>query len=143
MNLLINRDGQLVHGTLAEFIDGKKVLRLTLKKQPFEVMSIGEKDKEYRNPSMWLQSRLYYRPKIGGCTMSYFEPREYDYVLFQNGYRKDSPLFLNEYKGFHINNTRSIYKYSNGLVVNVEPGDVVIELGAVVAHGHKYIADEK
>ena len=84
-----------------------KILKLTLKKEPFDVMITGEKKNEYRNNSEWMRSRLY--DQMG-------KKRYYDFVEFTNGYGKDRPKFTVKFKGFE-----KIYKvnkkYSNGLVV--------------------------
>ena len=84
-----------------------KILKLTLKKEPFDVMITGEKRNEYRNNSEWMRSRLY--DKMG-------KKRQYDLVEFTNGYGKDRPKFTVKFLGFE-----KIYKvnkkYSNGLVV--------------------------
>lgn len=98
-------------------INNNKTLKLTLKAEPFEVMISGEKIAEYRKPSAWIMSRLY--NKDGS-------EKEYDFVKFTNGYNSDSPSFLAIYCGFEIVEQNQIITYSNGLVVNVEKGDIMI-----------------
>lgn len=101
---------------------GKRILHLSLKKQPFEVMVTGEKTQEYRFPSGWIMSRL--------------KGKEYDYVKFVNGYGKDKPYFICEYKGWNISNTYIELIYSNRLQVFSDKGDIVIDLGKVVEKGN-------
>jgi len=101
----------------------KKVLTLTLNKLAFDVMVTGEKGMEFRKPSKWIKSRLY--NKDGS-------PKQYDVVKFINGYGKDKPTFICEFKGvenrFSMNET---FKYSNGLTVTVEHIDIIINLGKI------------
>lgn len=95
----------------------KKVLKLTLKKQPFEIMVTGEKKKEYREPSKWLLSRLY--DKNG-------TPKHYDEIEFRNGYGKQRPYFITDFFGWYVNSITERNEYSNGLAVIVARGDYVI-----------------
>ena len=70
-------------------------LYLTLKKQAFDVMKTGEKKEEYRKESKWIMSRL---------------NKDYKYVKFTNGYRKESPSFIVEYKGWErVKDVERIY----------------------------------
>lgn len=100
-----------------------KTLLLTLSKQPFDVMKTGKKPIEVRKPSKWILSRL-------------FNPdgtrKEYDLVQFTNGYGNDKPRFEAIFNGFSIASEYSVLTYSNGLTVNVEPGDVLIHLGDII-----------
>ena len=64
-----------------------KILHLTIKKKWFDMIASGEKIEEYRTIKEYWTTRLV--------------NREYDAVLFRNGYEKDSPRLLIEYKGFH------------------------------------------
>ncbi|CAL2077602.1 conserved protein of unknown function [Tenacibaculum sp. 190524A02b] len=100
----------------------KTTLFLTLSKEPFEVMATGEKSEEFRKPSEWIKSRLY--DKEGN-------PRTYDHVKFVNGYGCDKPQFCADFKGFEISQINQTIKYSNGLIVLVEKGDIKINLGSV------------
>lgn len=63
-------------------------LELTLKKQWFDMVAIGEKREEYREPSKWIMSRL--------------ENKHYDAVRFRNGYNADSPVCVCEYLGWNF-----------------------------------------
>ena len=97
-------------------------LKLTLSKEPFDVMKTGEKQIEYRRKSRWIESRLY--NKNGTL-------REYDYVEFVNGYGKDKPRFTAEFKGFVVENYINA-TYSNGLHVCIYEPTYCIQLGNVV-----------
>lgn len=62
-----------------------KILNLTLKKQWFDMIKSGEKTEEYREIKPYWNTRLL--------------NQEYDFILFRNGYDKDSPEILIECKG--------------------------------------------
>ena len=64
-----------------------KILHLTLKKKWFDMIASGEKKEEYREIKPYWTKRL--------------ADRDYDAILFRNGYSKDSPRLLIEYKGFY------------------------------------------
>lgn len=103
-----------------------KILRLTLRKIPYDVMVTGEKTFELRKSSKWIMSRLV--NKDGS-------DKEYDLVAFKNGYRKDSPCFYTEYKGFYEwKDLTQHQKFSNGLVVRITARDIIIKLGKVVEY---------
>lgn len=97
-----------------------KILKLTVFKKAFESMNSGEKLREYRKPSKWIMSRLI--DKEG-------KPKNYDLIKFYNGgyFKETFPNITAIYKGFYIAERPHTEKYSNGLVVKVEPGDVVIK----------------
>ena len=63
-----------------------RVLHLTLKKQWFDMIAIGEKGEEYREIKPYWMKRI--------------EGREYDVVQFRNGYAKDAPKMTVEYNGY-------------------------------------------
>lgn len=102
-----------------------KILYLTLKKKPFDVMKIGEKKSEYRMNSKWIRSRLFNKDGT---------KRKYDYVKFTNGYGKTRPCFIVKFLNFEkIYELKKIY--SNGLIVNYpknENGYFKINLGDIV-----------
>lgn len=86
------------------------ILKLNISKKPYDVMVIGEKTKEFRDCSKWIESRLF--DKKG-------QPRKYDYIQFTNGYGRDRPSFVVNYLGF--TKQKGIEKsYSNGLRVSYE-----------------------
>jgi len=94
-----------------------KILYLTLKKQQFEVTLSGEKMIEYRRNCEWILSRLI--------------NKNYDAIKFVNGYGKTKPFFMRKFKGWGYTK-KAIYKYSNGLEVNVEDNDIAINLGKII-----------
>jgi len=100
----------------------QRILHLTLKRAPFEVMITGEKDLEYRTSSDWTKSRLFNKDGT---------ERKYDAVKFTNGYGKDKPQFVAEFKGVQMCAWTEIIKFSNGLQIKVTPGMYIIEIGTV------------
>ncbi|HEX7414021.1 MAG TPA: ASCH domain-containing protein, partial [Bacteroidia bacterium] len=63
-----------------------------IKKEWFDAIASGEKKEEFRNRTTWIESRL----------VSKEDPDmfiDYDTVLFQNGYNKNSPRIEVEYLG--------------------------------------------
>lgn len=100
-----------------------KILHLTLKRPPFDVMKTGEKPIEFRKPTEWLLSRLY--------NLKNNKVKEYDFICFKNGYNMDSEFFYTIYSGFYVALEPGEKKYSNGLKVNFEKGDVLICCGRV------------
>ncbi len=96
-------------------------LKLTLSKKPYEVMVTGEKTEEYRRASKWIESRLF--DKKGN-------PRGYEFVQFTNGYKKDSPKFICQYKGVSlVENVQETF--SNGLTLDINEPTYVIQLGHI------------
>lgn len=106
-----------------EALKKAKILHLTLKRPPFEVMKTGEKPIEFRRPSPWLFSRLI-ESKTG-------KKKTYDFVCFKNGYNMDSEFFYTIYCEFYIAEEPGVRHYTNGLKVNFEKGDVLICCGRV------------
>ena len=90
----------------------QRVLRLTLKRRWFDMIAIGEKKEEYREPGPWILSRL--------------NGKQYDVVEFKNGYGASVPTITVEYKGWHQGRGRSDWGASPGTHY------VVIELGNVL-----------
>ena len=82
-------------------------------------MVTGEKDREYRRPSKWILSRLF--------------NKEYDVVEFTNGYGKDKPRFTCEFLGWEYSPVDRYLAFTNGLLVDVKAGDIVINLGKVIS----------
>lgn len=107
----------------------QKTLFLSLKKQPFDVMVTGEKKEEFRKNKNWIRSRLFDKSN---------NEKKYKYIKFVNGYGKNKPYFICEYKGFvecHMNATDR--KYSNGLIVSgISKGDFIIYCGNIVEWGN-------
>lgn len=69
-----------------------KILHLTLKKKWFDLIASGKKKFEYREIKPYWEKRLFDEHGL----------RYYDYIIFRNGYRKDSPKLFVEYKAFSI-----------------------------------------
>ena len=65
-----------------------RVLRLTLKRQGFDMIASGEKREEYRTPGKWILSRL--------------QGKDYDVVEFKNGYGPNVTTMLVEYRGWKM-----------------------------------------
>ena len=110
-----------------QFPQGARVLRLSLKKQWFDLMVTGEKNLEVRKPSQWMMSRLEGRePMPEGL---------YDFVLFTNGYGRTKPWFSCRYEGWCKADCHHRRHYG-GHVVAVERGDIKIFLGPVLQSGN-------
>lgn len=75
-----------------------KTLKVTLKREFFDAIYRGEKKEEYRAYSPFWISRLLVLDEEKN---EYF-PREYDTILFRNGYNPDSPTMEVEYKGLFV-----------------------------------------
>jgi hypothetical protein len=82
-----------------------RILHLTLKREWFDQIAQGLKRKEFRQYKPYWQRRL--------------EGREYDAILFRNGYASNAPEMLVEYVGLG----------RDGLGRNA---DYVIRLGRVI-----------
>lgn len=80
----------------------KKVLTLTISKQWFDMILSGEKTEEYREIKPYWAKRLIegYNQGLWISGESYFKP--YTYVLFINGYSKDSPRIEKEIESITI-----------------------------------------
>lgn len=101
-----------------------RVLHLTLKAEPFEVMLKGEKKTEYREPSKWILSRL--NPT-----------KKYDLIKFVNGYGSDKPFFVAKFLGWEFHKGEPTDKvFSNGLIIKIETGVVKIHFGEVSETGN-------
>jgi hypothetical protein len=100
----------------------ERILHLTLKKLPFDVMLSGEKRIEYRISSQWMMSRL--------------EGKNYDLIKFVNGYGIDKPYFFSKYEGWEIEMNDNVINYSNGLIVESKKGTIKIKLGEIIEKGN-------
>ena len=79
-----------------------KLLHLNLFRKYFDEIVNGTKTIEYRDRTDYWKKRI--------------EHKEYDYIKFRNGYAKNSPTMLVEYKGWSVN----------------EDGDYELYLGKVI-----------
>lgn len=77
---MVNRSDTGYYGLCGEFV--MKVLHLTLKKQWFDMILSGEKKEEYR------EHKEYWNRRLSG--------KEFDCILFRNGYSKDARTMLIE-----------------------------------------------
>lgn len=106
-----------------------RILHLSLKKAPFDVMISGEKYEEFRKNSEWIRSRLF--DQLGN-------EKEYDLIKFTNGYGSNKPYLICEYGGFmecYVDIAER--RYSNGLIINgIGKGDFIIYCGEIVACGN-------
>ncbi len=73
---------------IKEVINNKKVLHLNLYRKYFDEIVSGKKTIEYRDKTPYWTTRL--------------SNKNYDYIYFRNGYSKDAPMMLVEYKGVDI-----------------------------------------
>jgi hypothetical protein len=69
----------------------EKILHLTLKKVWFDKIKSGEKKEEYREIKHYWIKRLY--------VLYMVRPKDFDYVVFRNGYSKNAPTVKVEFKG--------------------------------------------
>lgn len=95
-----------------------KTLHLNLKKKWFDMILSGEKTEEYRDiTEYWVRSLI--NPTDEGVTVQgvlyainhptetlwindYFEFKDFDTITFSNGYSKNRPQFVIEFKGLEI-----------------------------------------
>ena len=68
-----------------------KILHLNLYRKYFDQILKGEKTTEYREVTPYWSKRL--------------EGRYYDVIKFRNGYRKDAPEMVVEYKGMYVSDS--------------------------------------
>ncbi len=90
----------------------KKVLKLVVSKQWFDMIAAGEKTEEYREIKPYWASRLVKQAESGEvlfdefggytCVIGKPEYKPYTHVLFINGYRKDSPRIEKEIESITI-----------------------------------------
>ena len=82
-----------------------KILHLNLYRKYFDDIADGTKTIEYRDKTDYLKKRI--------------EGREYDIIKFRNGYAKNAPTMLVEYKGYNIGKE---YELKLGKVTEVNYG---------------------
>ena len=82
-----------------------KVLHLNLYRKYFDAIVNGTKTIEYRDKTDYWKKRI--------------EGREYDIIKFRNGYAKDAPTMLVEYKGYNVGEE---YELKLGKVTEVNYG---------------------
>jgi hypothetical protein len=75
-----------------------RTLKVTLKREFFDAIHAGEKKEEYRAyTKFWISRLLVYNEAD-----TVYDVREYDTILFRNGYNPDSPTMEVEYKGLFV-----------------------------------------
>lgn len=112
----------------------EKTLHLTLKKKWFDMILSGEKKEEYRDVSAYWVAILAtkYTGAVGGDFQDKHKPNAYrfkdwDRVCFRNGYQKNAPEIIVQFKGIHIGEAKS--EWSDNW-----QGDVfVIRLGNILS----------
>lgn len=104
-----------------------KILYLSLKKKPFEVMVTGEKPIEVRKDCKWIRSRLF---NPDGT------PKKYDCIKFTNGYGEDKPYFIAQFKGAAQAGKSGVVSFSNGLSVCIFPTDWIIQFDWIAERGN-------
>ena len=82
-----------------------KILHLNLYRKYFDAIADGTKTIEYRDKTDYWKKRI--------------EGRKYDIIKFRNGYAKDAPTMLVEYKGYNIGEE---YELKLGKVTEVNYG---------------------
>ena len=82
-----------------------KILHLNLYRKYFDAIVNGTKTIEYRDKTDYWKKRI--------------EGREYDIIKFRNGYAKDAPTMLVEYRGYNIGKE---YELKLGKVTEVNYG---------------------
>ena len=83
-----------------------KVLHLNLYRKYFNQIFKGEKTIEYRDITPYWSKRL--------------EGRHYDVIKFRNGYRKDAPEMVVEYKGMVVDDLYGTYAIKLGNVLETK-----------------------
>ena len=83
-----------------------KVLHLNLYRKYFDQIFKGEKIIEYRDITPYWSKRL--------------EGRHYDVIKFRNGYRKDAPEMVVEYKGMVVDDLYGTYAIKLGNVLETK-----------------------
>lgn len=63
----------------------EKILHLTLKKKWYDMIASGDKKEEYREMKPYWHKRLL--------------NKDYDYIIFKNGYSKEAPSMKAEFLG--------------------------------------------
>jgi hypothetical protein len=106
-----------------EIKKAERILHLTLKKKWYDMISCGEKKEEYREIKPYWQNRLELPlSKVSAIV----EFKKFDFIIFKNGYSKDSPSMKVECKGIKFDYSKA--EWCDG----VEDYFYVIKLGKVI-----------
>lgn len=130
---------------MIQFNPEAKILHLTLKKQWFDAVCKDKKE-EYREIKPFWYSRLIDTGRgkvmmkeccanlmnpnsasLWNFEHGYYPRKSFDYVSFKNGYRKDAPNIVFEFKGTHIGTGKEEWGAEKGKRY------FVIKLGEMVA----------
>jgi len=87
----------------------KRILHLTIKKKWFDLIKSGKKKVEYREYKSYWISRLQTKFRMS---------RWFDEIHFRNGYQRDSPLLIVEYKGLVVNLRKNRFEIMLGRILN-------------------------
>jgi hypothetical protein len=99
----------------------RKILHLTLKKKWFDMIASGEKKEEYREiKKYWIERLTWHEYHTYGHLELLHAlvnkdalRRDFDAVEFKNGYRKDAPTLLVEFKGIKYAPARPEWIYND------------------------------
>ena len=104
-------------------------LHLTLKQPWFNLMLTGEKTKEYRDPSKWIMSRLFWEqnPRL---------PKKFDRVRYTNGYGAHRPWFECKFNGAGLATLNETLFYNNGDKLELHGKFLIIMNGDILDNGN-------
>lgn len=125
-----------------------KVLHLNLKKKWFDLIASGEKKEEYRMLKLYWAVRLLHgfskadisltisdliKPyeTTSGATLLDAVKKEFDVIIFKNGYAKNARTMTLEFKGIEIGKAKS--EWSDNWQGNV----FIIKLGEIINQNKK------
>lgn len=91
--------------------DSLKILHLTLTKKWFDMIMSGTKKEEYRAIKPYWTTRL--------------DGREFDVIVFSNGYGKNSPKMMVEFKGLSVGKGRHDWGGGDVQVYVIKLGNVL------------------
>lgn len=108
-----------------------KYLYLTLKKKWFDLILFGDKIEEYREiKDYWIKRFYGLKGKNLKQTVldliidNSYQPIHYDYIIFKNGYDKDSPQFTCECKEIKVGYGNVKWGAPNKLVFIIKLGNI-------------------
>lgn len=90
--------GQTISENMKKYLE---TLPLTIKKKWFDEIVSGKKNEEYREVKAYWIKRLTNQNEDGSVTGRSFY-KHFRFVRFQNGYSKNSPWIIVEFKGIYI-----------------------------------------
>ena len=82
-----------------------QTLHLTLKKKWFDMILSGEKTEEYRDFKPYWHKRLSVHAKNG----DWIKHKDFDVVIFKNGYSKNAPTMIVECKRIYVNTSSKLH----------------------------------